>query len=63
MAANICAVLLTCGIPDIENQAENRPTSLFAESQGLGDIEDFGILDIKDVPNMIKAHNSTPGQE
>ena len=63
MAANICAVLLTCGIPDISNQAGNRPTSLFAESQGLGDIEDFGILDIKDVPNTIKAQNSTPGQE
>ena len=54
---------MTCGIPDIANQARNRLTPLFAESHRLGEIEDFGILEIKDVPNMIKAHNSTPGQE
>ena len=55
-------VLLTCRIPDIANRAGNRTTSLFAESQGLGEIEDFGFLEINNVPNMIKAHNSTPGQ-
>ena len=62
MAAALRQMLLICGIPDIANQAGNRPTTLFIESQGFGSVDDFAMLRIKDVPHMIKDHNSVPNQ-
>ena len=62
MAAALRAMLLVCGIPDIQNATGNRPTLLFIESQGFASVEDFSMLRIKDVPHMIKDHNSVPNQ-
>ena len=63
MAAQLRQMLLVCGIPDIANAAGHRPTSLFIDSQGFDSVDDFAMLRIKDVPYMIKDHNSVPGQE
>ena len=51
-------VLLTCGLPDIDNVDGERPTQAFVNSQGFADINDFTILSVKDVPYMIKNNNS-----
>ena len=55
-------MLLTCGLPDIANAAGTRPTQAFIDSQGFTDIEDFTIMSVKDVPNMIKNDNPINGQ-
>ena len=55
-------MMRTCGIPDIPNVAGDRPTVLFIQSQGLVTVADITILNVKDVPNMIKGHNSVPNQ-
>ena len=55
-------MLLTCGLPDIANAAGTIPTHAFIDSQGFTDVEDFTILPVKDVPNMVKNHNSINGQ-
>ena len=55
-------VLLTCGLPDIENIDGKRPTHAFINSQGFADIDDFAILAVKDVPYMIKNHHSIHDQ-
>jgi hypothetical protein len=55
-------VLLVCGIADIQNPQGNRPTQLFIASQGFVSLEDLSMLRIKDVPHMIKDHNSVPNQ-
>ena len=52
----------TWGIPDIPNVAGDRPTVLFIQSQGLVTVADITILNVKDVPNMIKGPNSVPNQ-
>ena len=62
MAAALRSVLLVCGIPDIQNGAGNRPTVLFIDSQGFTSMDDLPMLRIKDVPHMIKDHNSVPNQ-
>ena len=59
---NLCNMMRTCGIPDIPNVAGDRPTVLFIQSQGLVTVADITILNVKDVPNMIKGHNSVPNQ-
>ena len=51
-------VLLTCGLPDIKNIDGKRPTQAFINLQGFADINDFSILEVKDVPYMINNHNS-----
>jgi hypothetical protein len=55
-------MLMRCGLPDIANGAGTRPTQAFIDSQGFMDIQDFTIMAVKDVPNMIKNHNSISGQ-
>ena len=55
-------VLLTCGLPDINNIDGKRPTQAFINLQGIADIDDFAILSVKDVPYMIKNHNSIHDQ-
>ena len=51
-------VLLTCGLPDINNIDGKRPTQDFINSQVFADIDNFAILEVKDVSYMIKNHNS-----
>ena len=63
MAAALRSMLLVCGIPDIVNAHGHRPTLLFIASQGFDSVNDFPMLRIKDVPHMIKDHNSVPNQE
>ena len=58
----LCQVMLTCGLPDIENIDGKRPTQAFINSQGFADIDDFAILAVKDAPYMIKNHNSIHDQ-
>ena len=55
-------VLLTCGLPDIKNIDGKRPTQAFINWQGFADIDNFSILEVKDVPYMIKNHNSIHDQ-
>ena len=55
-------MLLTCGLPDIANGAGTRPAQAFIDSQGFTDVKDFTIMSVKDVPNIIKNHNSVNGQ-
>ena len=51
-------VLLTRGLPDIENINGERPTQASINLQAFADINDFAILAVKDPPYMIKNHNS-----
>ena len=51
-------VLLTCGLPDIDNVDGEIPTQALVNSQRFADIKDFTILSVKDVPYMIKNNNS-----
>ena len=55
-------MLLTCGLLDIANVAGTRPTQAFIDSQGFTDIEDFTIMSVKDMSNMIKNCNPINGQ-
>ena len=55
-------VLLTCGLPDTKNIDGERPTQAYINSQGFADTDDFAILAVKDVPYMIKNHNSIHDQ-
>ena len=55
-------VLLTRGLPDIENINGERPTQAFINLQAFADINDFAILAVKDVPYIIKNHNSIHDQ-
>ena len=56
------SMLVICGITDMQNPAGNHPTQLFIDSQGFMGIDDFTILRIKYVPNMINNHNLVPNQ-
>ena len=55
-------VLITCCLPDIKIINGERPTQDFINSQSFADIEDLAILAVKDVPYMIKNHNSIHDQ-
>ena len=55
-------MLLICGLPDTVNAAGTRPTQAFIDSQGFTHVEDFTIISVKDVLNMINNHNSINGQ-
>ena len=56
-------MLVFCGIPYLKNPAGNFLTQLFIDTQGFTGVEDCIMLRIKDVPHMIKDHNSVPNQE
>ena len=56
-------MLVVCGIIDLHNPAGNCPTQLFIYSQGFTGIDDLSMIRIKDVPHMIKDHNSVPNQD
>ena len=56
-------MLVICDIPDLRNTAGNLLTRLFIDYQGFTNINDFAMLCIKDVPRMIKDHNSVQNQE
>ena len=51
-------MLLVCGLQEIANAMDHRPTQAFIDSQGFVTVEDFTIMAVKDVPYMIKNHNS-----
>ena len=53
-------VLLTCGLPDIDNIDGKRPTQAFINSQGFAYINNFTILAVKDVPYIIKKFKPNP---
>ena len=55
--------LVVCGIPDMQNTAGNRPEQLFMNPKGFTGIDDFIMLRIKDVTNIIKYHNLVPNKE
>ena len=60
---DVINMLVICDIPGIHNTAGNLLMQLFVVSQGFTNIDDFSMLCIKDVPHMIKDHNSVPNQE
>ena len=62
MAANqVRAMLRVLGIPDILDPAGERPTTIVADSCGFDEVETFSILLSKDIPTIIRAHNSGQG--
>ena len=62
MAANqVRAMLQVLGIPDILNPAGQQPTTIVADSCGFDEVETFSILLSKDIPTIIRAHNSGQG--
>ena len=56
-------MLVVYGTLNPQNPEGNRPTHLFFYFQEFTGIDDFTMLRIKDVPHMIKDHNSVPNQE
>jgi hypothetical protein len=54
-------MLRVLGIPDIQNAAGNRPTSIVAESCGFDEVETFSILLSKDISTIIQTHNRGNG--
>jgi hypothetical protein len=50
--------LSVCGLA---NAGAAPVTQQFIDSQGLAGIDDFKLLQVKDVKNMIKNHNDDPG--
>ena len=56
-------MLIVCGIPYLHNTAGNQPVQLFINYQGFTGIPDFSMKLIKDVPHMIKDHNSVKKQQ
>ena len=50
-------VLLTCGLPDMKNIDGKRRTQALINWKCFADIDNFSILEVMDVPYMIKNHN------
>ena len=56
--ATLRQYLAVCGL---DNAAPNRQTQEFINLQGLAGIDDFILLQTKDVKSMIKNQNDAPG--
>ena len=53
-------MFVVCGIPDMQDPAGNHVRQLFIDSQGFTGIDDLSMLYIRDLPHIIKDHNSLP---
>ena len=56
-------MLVVCGITDLHNPERKFSTNMFIDIQGFTGIDNFTIIFIKDILNMIKDNNLVPNQE
>ena len=56
-------MLVFCCILFMQNSSGNFPVQLFIDSKGFTGIDDFYMLNIKEVPNMIKDNNLVTNEE
>ena len=56
-------MIVVCVILYLHNPAGNHPEQIFIDSKGFTKVENFSMLWIKDVSNIIKDHNLVPNQE